>query len=182
MTQAVPLLVTSPAEAWAEWTDKSVRVLGQVATPFDEPDHPCGQWTGRLTWVTEVDGVATIQLEFLVADFDIAPGTKLGFFVGSRHIADLTADPNAPYVLRTFCPVRGFSGSLVAPTSGIEPVYSQTYTRAKSVRNDSPETVFVPPDVACCECGGEVSVDEGGLTGVCLECGAKLTVKADGNG
>jgi hypothetical protein len=82
-------LVDSPAAPWAEWTNHKLAVVGMVSTPFDEPDHPCGQWTARLRWVYGNDTSVVLSLDFLVATFELEPGTKPGFFLGRRLVADL---------------------------------------------------------------------------------------------
>lgn len=82
-------LVDAPAAPWAEWTNHRLAVVGQVSTPFDEPEHPYGQWTARLRWLYGNDTSVVLSLDFLVAEFEFEPGTKLGFFLGSRLVADL---------------------------------------------------------------------------------------------
>ena len=92
-------LVDAPAAPWVEWTNHKLAVVGQVATPFDEPDHPCGQWTARLRWVYGNDTSVVLSIDFLVAAFELEPGTKLGFFQGRRLIADLVVrDRSKPIV------------------------------------------------------------------------------------
>jgi hypothetical protein len=89
-------LVTSATAPWAEWTNHDVHVIGQVATPFDEPDHPYGQWTGRVRWIETNDDEVTLGFDFLVADFEFEPGGKLPFFTGPRHITDLVIKARLP--------------------------------------------------------------------------------------
>lgn len=91
--------VEAPAAPWAEWTNHRLAVVGQVSTPFDHPDSPYGQWTGRLRWVYGNDTHVVLTLHFLVADFKLEPGTKLGFFLGVRKISDLVVrDSGTPIV------------------------------------------------------------------------------------
>ena len=45
---------------------------------------------------------------------------------------------------------------------------------------EEPEVLYVPPDIACCECGGEVRVLSE-RKGVCLICGANLIIVKEGD-
>lgn len=94
--EAASYRVMSPTAPWAEWTNHDVYVIGTVATPFDEADHHCGQWTGRVGWIEANGEEATLSLDFLVADFQFEPGTKLPFFIGPRRITDLVVKERLP--------------------------------------------------------------------------------------
>jgi hypothetical protein len=67
-----------------------------VGTPFDDPDHPYGQWTVKLTKVVpnvaaSVDSVM-VTAQFLVdaAPLErLIPGMRLGLFYGVTTLGEL---------------------------------------------------------------------------------------------
>jgi hypothetical protein len=92
-------LVLSDAERWTSWTIPHVWV--HIRSEFDDPDHPYGQWSARLTRVGKATstGPCLLMLEFLVDEApwrQIQPGTVLPCFYGTRHLADLTVQPESP--------------------------------------------------------------------------------------
>jgi hypothetical protein len=91
--------VVSDAEKWTRWTIPHIWV--HISSKFDEPDHPYGQWSARLTRVgeTKSTGPCLLALEFLVDEApwrQIEPGMVLGCFHGPRHLADLIVQPESP--------------------------------------------------------------------------------------
>lgn len=91
--------VLTDAERWTFWTIPHVWV--HISSKFDEPDHPCGQWSARLTRIGEytTSGPCLLALEFLVDEApwrQIQPGTVLPCFFGRIHLADLIVQPEPP--------------------------------------------------------------------------------------
>lgn len=88
--------VLSDAEKWRFWKIQHLWV--RICSKFDEPDHPFGQWSARLTRVGEAtsSGPCLLFLEFLVEEApwqQIQPGMVLRCFYATRHLADLIVEP-----------------------------------------------------------------------------------------
>jgi hypothetical protein len=62
-------------------------------------------------WITAVGEDVILELEFLVARFVFEPGTKLGFFIGRRHVTDLVVKDRAtPVIDKDATPLPSTSG------------------------------------------------------------------------
>jgi hypothetical protein len=149
--------VLSPANDWRWWVAEIPRAVGRVVTVFDAPDHPYGQWSVTITRTQHVitgthSDKVMLRVQFLVDD---APWARIrpGMVL--------------PYFYGTHCLSRlivvdeqSWFGGLSPPEKG---------------------AVHVLPDVACCECGGEVGASTGQdrTQGKCLACGVELTVVKD---
>lgn len=94
-------MVASDPSRWRFWTIPHVWV--HIASTFDEPGHPYGQWSARLTKLSkeEAESPWRLGLEFLVDEAPwrrILPGMMLSCFYGTKHLADVTVleDDDAP--------------------------------------------------------------------------------------
>lgn len=91
-------VVASEPSRWRFWTIPHLWV--HIASTFDEPGHPYGQWSARLTKLSAVDSETPwlLRLEFLVDEApwrQILPGMMLSCFDGPKHIADVTVQEDA---------------------------------------------------------------------------------------
>lgn len=59
-----------------------------------------------MHWVLATGEDVVLELEWLVAEFQFEPGTKLGFFIGRRHITDLIVKDRATPII-DIAPSRG---------------------------------------------------------------------------
>jgi len=91
--------VISSTEDWSFWTIP--HVMARVSTRFDDPQHPYGQWTVRLTRAKQQPSDATLcrlYVEFLMLEAPwslIEPGMTLPCFYGRHHLADLLVEPES---------------------------------------------------------------------------------------